>query len=63
MDMNNMEEYQVVYDTTQVVENNGISSTMMGLHNRLRNIEQMVAPFKRYIKASEVGMVQAVSMA
>jgi hypothetical protein len=52
-----------VYDTTQVVENNGISSTMMGLHNRLRNIEQMVAPFKRYIKASEVGMVQAVSMA
>jgi hypothetical protein len=29
---------------------------MMGLHDILRNIEQMLAPFKRYIEAFKAGM-------
>jgi hypothetical protein len=33
----------------------------MGLHNVLRNIEQMLAPFKHYIEASEAGMVPQMS--
>jgi hypothetical protein len=36
---------------------------MMGLHDILRNIEQMLAPFKHYIEASEAGMAQVPSMA
>jgi hypothetical protein len=45
-----------VHDATLVVGNRGISSTMMGLHDVLRNIVQMLAFFKRYIEASEAGM-------
>ena len=56
MDMSNMEEDQVVHDATQVVENIGISSTMMGLYYVLRNIEQMLKPFKHYIEAFEASM-------
>jgi hypothetical protein len=62
MDMSSMEEDQVVHDATQAVGNNGASSTIMGLHDVLRNIEQMLAPFKHYIEASEVGMIQALLM-
>jgi hypothetical protein len=29
---------------------------MMGLHDMLRNIDQILAPFKRYIEVFEVGM-------
>jgi hypothetical protein len=47
----------------QIVGNNGVSLTMMGLHDVLRNIEQMLAPFKYYIEASEVGMALVPSMA
>jgi hypothetical protein len=46
MDMSNMEEDQVVHDATQVVGNSGASPTMMGLHDVLRNIEQIFGPFK-----------------
>jgi hypothetical protein len=53
MDMSSMEEDQIVHDATQVVGSSGASFTMMGLHDVLRNIEQMLAPFKRYIKASK----------
>jgi hypothetical protein len=45
-----------VHNTTQVVENSGTSPTMMELHDVLRNIEQMLAPFKCYIEAFEAGM-------
>jgi hypothetical protein len=34
-----MEEDQIVHDATQVVGNSGAPSTMMGLHDILRNIE------------------------
>jgi hypothetical protein len=61
MDMNNMEEDQVVHDTTQV--QHGTLSTIMGLHGILRNIQQMLAPLKHYIKASEAGIVQTPLMA
>jgi hypothetical protein len=54
-----MEEDQVVHDATQVVGNSGASPTMMGLHDILRNIEQMLVSFKRYIEASEASMAQA----
>jgi hypothetical protein len=63
MDMSKMEEHQVVHDATQVVGNNRALPTMMGLHDVLRNIEQMLAPFKRYIEASEAGMAQAPPVA
>jgi hypothetical protein len=63
MDMSGMEEDQVVPDSTQVVGNNRASPTMMGLHDILRNIEQMLVPFKYYIKAYEAGMAQARLMA
>jgi hypothetical protein len=56
MDMSSMEEDQVLYDATQVIGNSGASSSIMGLHDVLRNIEQMLVPFKHYIKASEAGM-------
>jgi hypothetical protein len=36
---------------------------MMGLHDVLRNIEQMLAPFKHYIEAFEVGKAQVPSEA
>jgi hypothetical protein len=49
MDMNSMEKDHVMHDATQAVGNNGASPTMMGLHDVLRNIEQMLAPFKHYI--------------
>jgi hypothetical protein len=61
MDMNSMEEDQ--HDATQVVRNNGATPSMMGLYDILRNIEQMLAPFKRYIKASEADLAQALPMA
>jgi hypothetical protein len=63
MDMSNMEEDQVVHDATQVVWNNRTSVSMTGLHGVLRNIEQMLALFKRYIEASEVVMAQAPPIA
>jgi hypothetical protein len=63
MDMTNMEEDRVVHDATQVVGNNGASPSMMGLHDVLGNIEQMLAPFKRYIEASEAIMAQAPPVA
>jgi hypothetical protein len=63
MDMSNMEEDQVVHDATQVVGNSGASPTMMGLHDVLRNIEQIFGPFKWYIEAYEVGIAQALLMA
>jgi hypothetical protein len=63
MDMSNMEEDQVVHDATQAVGNNGASPIMMGLHDVLRNIEQMLVPFKHYIEASEASMAQVPSMA
>jgi hypothetical protein len=44
-------------------EDNGASSTMMGLHDILRSIEQMLASFKCYIEASETDMAQAPPMA
>jgi hypothetical protein len=43
-----------VHDATQVVGNSGASPTMMELHDVLR---------KRYIKASKVGMAQALLIA
>jgi hypothetical protein len=61
MDMSNMEEDQVMHDATQVVEDNKASSTIMGLHDILRNIDQMLAPFKCYIEASEAGMAPQMS--
>jgi hypothetical protein len=63
MDISNMEEDQVVYNATQVLENSGASSIMMGLYDILRNIEQMLVPFMHYIEASEDGMAQAPPMA
>jgi hypothetical protein len=63
MDMNNIEEDQVVHDTIQVIGNNGALPSMMGLHDVLRNIEQMLTPFKCYIEASEASMTQAPLMA
>jgi hypothetical protein len=51
--MSSMEEDQVVHDATQVVGNNGVSPTMIGLHDILRNIVQMLALFKHYIEASK----------
>jgi hypothetical protein len=57
MDISNMEEDQVVHDATQVVGNNGAPFIMMGLHDVLRNIEEMLALFKLYIEASEACMV------
>ena len=57
-----MEEDQVVHDAIQVVGDGGALHTMMGLHDILRYIEQMLVPFKRYIEASEAGMAQAPPM-
>jgi hypothetical protein len=48
MDMSSMEEDQVVHDATQVVKNNGTWSIMMGLHDVLKNLKQMLVPFKCY---------------
>jgi hypothetical protein len=59
MDMSNMEEDQIVHEAIQVIGNNGASPSMMGLHDILRNIEQMLVPFKCYVQASETGMAQA----
>jgi hypothetical protein len=59
MDMSNMEEDQVVHDATQAVGNSGASPSMMGLHDVLKNIEQILAPFKSYIEASKAIMAQA----
>jgi hypothetical protein len=59
MDMNNMEEDQVLHDATQVIGNSGTSSSIMGLHDVLRNIEQILAPFKHYIEASEASMASS----
>jgi hypothetical protein len=63
MDMSSIEEDQIVYDATQVVRNSGALPTMMGLHDVLRNIEQMLTSLKRYVEASEAGMVQVPLMA
>jgi hypothetical protein len=63
MDMSSMEEDQVLHDATQVIGNSGASPSIMGLHGVLRNIEQMLTPFKHYIEASEVGMAQVPFMA
>jgi hypothetical protein len=63
MDMSSVEEDQVVHDATQVVGNNRASTTMMELHDVLRNIEQMFVAFKHYIEAFEAGMAQARPMA
>jgi hypothetical protein len=63
MDMSSMEEDQIVHDTTQIVGNCGASSAMKGLHDILRNIEQMLVLFKHYIEASEASMAQAPLMA
>jgi hypothetical protein len=49
MDMSNMEEDQVMHDATQVVGESGASPSMMGLHDVLINIEQILIPFKHYI--------------
>jgi hypothetical protein len=38
MDVSNMEENPVVHDGTQIAGKSGASSTMMGLHDVLRNI-------------------------
>jgi hypothetical protein len=57
--MGSMKEDQVVQDATQVVGNSGASTTMMGLYEVLKNIEQMLAPFKHYIEAFEASMAQA----
>jgi hypothetical protein len=62
MDMSSMEEDQVSHDVTQVIGNSGASPSIMGLHDVLRNIEQMLAPFKYYIEASEAGVAQVPSM-
>jgi hypothetical protein len=35
---------------------------MMGLHDVLRNIKQILAPFKSYIEASGAPMAQALPM-
>jgi hypothetical protein len=63
MDMSNMEEDQILHDATQVIGNNGASPSIMGLHDILRNIEQMLTPFTYCIKASEASMIQVPSMA
>jgi hypothetical protein len=63
MDISNMKEDQVVHDATQVVGNSGASPSVMGLHDILRNIEQMLAPFKRFIEAFEAFMAQAPPVA
>jgi hypothetical protein len=39
MDMTNMEDVQIVYDTTQVVRNSGASPSVMELYDILKNIE------------------------
>jgi hypothetical protein len=62
MDMSSMKEDQVVHDPTQVVGNSGALSTMMGLHDVLRNIKQMLVPFKRYIEASAAGMAPQMNI-
>jgi hypothetical protein len=59
-DMSSMEKDQVLHDATQVIGNNGASPSIMGLHDVLRNIEQMLAPFKHYIEALEASMVTMV---
>jgi hypothetical protein len=59
MNMSSMEEDQILYDATEVIGNSGASSSITGLHDVLRNIEQMLTPFKHYIKASEDVMAQA----
>ena len=51
--------YYEQYERAQAVENSGASITMMGLYEVLKNIEQMLVPFKHYIEASEANMVQA----
>ena len=63
MNMSNIEEDQIVHDATQIVKNSGTSPTMIGLYDILRNIEQMLAPFKHYFEASEAGTAQAPPMA
>ena len=63
MDMSNMEEDQVMHDAIQVFGNNGASPTMMRLYDVLRNIDEMLVPFKYYIETFEVGMAQAPPMA
>jgi hypothetical protein len=62
-DMSSMEKDQVLHDATQVIGNNGASPSIMGLHDILRNIEQMLTPFTYCIKASEASMIQVPSMA
>jgi hypothetical protein len=62
MDMSSMEKDQDVHDATQVVGNDRASSIMIELRDILRNIEQIFAPFKRYIEASESGIAQAPPM-
>jgi hypothetical protein len=57
--MSSVEEDQVGHDATQVVGNSRASPIMMGLHDVLKNIKQMFAPFKHYIETFEAGMAQA----
>jgi hypothetical protein len=54
--MSSVEEDQVGHDATQVVGNSRASPIMMGLHDLLKNIKQMFAPFKHYIEASKASM-------
>jgi hypothetical protein len=61
MDISSRIEEQIVHDTTEVVGNNGALPSMMALHDVLRDIEEMLAPLKCYIEASEAGMAQALS--
>jgi hypothetical protein len=52
-----------LHDATQIIGNSGASPSIMGLHDVLRNIEQMLVPFKHYIEASEAPMAQVLPMA
>jgi hypothetical protein len=60
--MSSMEEDQVLHDATQVIGDSGASPSIMGLYDVLRNVEQILAPFKHYIETSEVGMAQVLCM-
>jgi hypothetical protein len=46
-----------------LIGNSGASPSIMESYDVLRNIEQMLAPFKHYIEALEAGMAQVLSMA
>ena len=62
LDMNSMEEDEILYNAIQVIGNSGTSPSIIGLYDVLRNIEQMLIPFKHYIEASEASMTQVSLM-